>query len=745
MGKHNKKDPFATREAEKYDNPIPSREFIMQYLEQIEKPVMRDVIAKHFSLTSDEHLEALRRRLRAMERDKQVIFTRKKGFSLLSSKEILQGKVFAHADGFGFLAPEDGTDDLFLSYAEMRNIFHGDIVKAIVVGKDHRGKREGKITEIMERAYTLIVGRFKQKGEFAWVEPESKQINQQIIVPAEQQIEGLDNDAIVEVEILSYPQHNQPASGKIIKVLGQYMDAGVEIEIAVSNHHIPVDWPLAVEKESKQFSNKVPEYRKKAREDYRQHPFVTIDGEDARDFDDAVCCEKSSRGWRLWVAIADVSSYVKISSALDEEARTRGTSVYFPNRVIPMLPEVLSNGLCSLNPEVDRLCMVCEMQVDKRGNIIDYRFSKGVMRSHARLSYTQVAAMLKKGKTLFQEYASIYPYLQELHALFKAFHTAREKRGAIDFETTETQIIFSDNKKIEKIVPTERNVAHQIIEECMLAANVCTANFLLQHNIPILYRNHEKPGIEKFNDLRRYMQELGLKFKSKAPVAKEYAQFLDSVKGRNDYYLLQIMLLRSLSQAVYAADNVGHFGLSYDAYTHFTSPIRRYPDLLVHRAIKFVLSEKDRKEYHYSQAMMQELGDHCSMTERRADDATREVTSWLKCEYMLDKVGENFTGIISGVTHFGLFVILDDIYVEGLIHISNIGTDYYIYDEKRHLLYAEHSGKKFRLGEKITIKVAQVNLEDFKIDFVPVSEATVNIEKLTGRKKRSASKKYKRK
>jgi ribonuclease R len=513
----------------------------------------------------------------------------------------------------------------------------------------------------------------------------------------------------------------------------------MEIELAIRSHELPLEWPDEVEQEISILSTEVDESAKKGREDLRQLPLVTIDGADARDFDDAVYCEQSAKGWRLLVCIADVSSYVVPDSALDREAENRGNSVYFPDRVIPMLPEVLSNGLCSINPDVDRLCMACELFVNKKGEVDSYRFFEGVMRSHARLTYSQVADMLIEGDAkLCQQYAELLPHLHQLYALYQVLHKARRIRGAIDFDTTETRILFDEDKKVERIVPLVRNDAHRLIEECMLLANVAAARFLLKKKIPALYRNHEGPQEDKLSDLKEFLAELGLVLPGgDKPEAKDYAALLESVSERPDKHLIQTVLLRSLSQAMYGAENQGHFGLSFDAYTHFTSPIRRYPDLLVHRAIKHLISGGKPEEFEYSLSRLQGLGESCSCTERRADEATRDAVDWLKCEYMLDKVGEEFAGIITSVTSFGIFVELEEIYVDGLVHITALDNDYYHFDPVGHRLTGERSGKVYRLGDQIKIKVAAVNLDDRKIDFV--------LSDSEGGKERSSRAKSKRK
>jgi ribonuclease R len=521
---------------------------------------------------------------------------------------------------------------------------------------------------------------------------------------------------VVILEIMQQPNKHAQPIGRIVEVLGNYADPGMEIEIALRKHDLPYEFPNDVERQAKAISPTVAAADWAGREDIRNLPLVTIDGETARDFDDAVYCAPEKNGYRLVVAIADVSHYVQTGDALDREAILRGNSVYFPRRVIPMLPEELSNGLCSLNPQVDRLCMVCDMHVSSSGEIGKYRFYPSVMFSQARLTYTQVAEMLAEPDgTLAESNAKILPHLQNLYALFQLLLKARNKRGAIDFETIETQMIFTDQGKIERIIPVVRNDAHKLIEECMLAANVCAANFLQEHHHTVLYRIHEGPTPEKLDALREFMKEFGLQLTGDdEPQAADYSKLLKRIKGRPDAGLLQTVMLRSLRQAKYEPENVGHFGLGYDAYTHFTSPIRRYPDLLVHRAIKAVLQGKQYKPAQ----KWDELGDHCSMTERRADDATRDVEAWLKCFYMRDHLGSVFTGTVSAVTSFGMFVSLDDLYVEGLVHISELGKDYFQFDAAKHQLLGERTGQKYRLGDRVQVRVVKVDMENTKIDFL---------------------------
>jgi ribonuclease R len=713
-----KNDPFQKREEQKYENPIPSREFIMQLLDEAGQPLNRQQIAEMLDIEDEDQLEALRRRLRAMERDGQVIFNRRGGYALVSKMQLIRGRVIGHADGFGFLVADEGGDDLFLSAREMHSCLHGDRVLARVAGVDRRGRREAAIVEVLEHANEHVAGRYYYDNGVGFVVADNKRINQDILVPNDQAY-GAEDGQLVVVEIREYPSKHRQAMGRIIEILGDHMAPGMEIDMAIRSHDLPQAWSPMVEAESESLPAEVPEEAKQGRTDLRELSLVTIDGEDTMDFDDAVYCEPSGDGWRLIVAIADVSHYVESGSALDAEAWVRGNSVYFPGRVIPMLPEALSNGLCSINPKVDRLCMVCDMQISASGKLDDYSFYPGVMRSHARLTYNKVAGILiDEDVELREHYREQVPTLENLHMVFKLMLKQRQKRGAIDFDTTETKIVFGQHKKIEQIVPVQRNDAHRLIEECMLMANVATADFLQRHEIPIIYRVHEKPKLEKLTALREFLGELGLSLKGgDEPEAQDYAELMEQIKGRDDAHLIQTVMLRSMNQAIYSPDNRGHFGLAYKAYTHFTSPIRRYPDLLVHRAIRHILSGRPVDEFRYSMEEMLVMGEHCSMTERRADDATRDAMDWLKCEYMMDKVGQEFDGIITSVTGFGIFIELQDIYVEGLVHVTGLGNDYFQFDPSHHRMVGERTRKIYRLGDKVQVQVARVDLDEKKIDF----------------------------
>ncbi|WP_178161862.1 ribonuclease R [uncultured Haemophilus sp.] len=727
-----KADPNYQKELAKYGNPIPSRDYILQIIRENNTPMSREEILTALSIKSDEQQEAMRRRLRAMENDGQLVFTKRKRYALPEKLDLFKGMVIGHREGYGFLQVEGKKEDLFIPNHQMQRVMHGDFVLAQPAGVDRRGRREVRIVRVLESRKKQIVGRFFLENGFSYVVPDDSRIGRDILVPNEHR-NGARMGQVVVVELQERSASFTQPVGIITEILGDNMAKGMEVEIALRNHDIPHQFPSAVEKYVKKFTEEVPEEAKKGRVDLRNLPLVTIDGEDARDFDDAVYCEKSGKGWKLWVAIADVSYYVRLRSALDTEAYNRGNSVYFPNRVVPMLPEILSNGLCSLNPQVDRLCMVCEMHISAKGKLTDYRFYEAVMNSHARLTYTKVAAILDGDDELRTRYQGLVPHLEELHHLYQALLNARKQRGAIDFETIETKFIFNAMGRIDRIEPVVRNDAHKIIEECMILANIAAANFMEKHKEPALYRIHATPSEEKLTSFRAFLSECGLSLEGgMKPTTKDYAKLLlEQVKDRPDHELIQTMLLRSLSQAVYHADNIGHFGLALEEYAHFTSPIRRYPDLTLHRGIKYLLAKEkgakrkttDTGGYHYSFDEMDLLGDHCSMTERRADDATREVADWLKCEYMQDHVGAEFSGVISSVTGFGLFVRLDDLFIDGLVHISTLDNDYYQFDAAKQRLIGENSGMIYRLGDKVKIRVVAVHLEQKMVDFSLVESA----------------------
>jgi ribonuclease R len=738
-----------------YSYNIPSREEILGILRTASEPYDAEQLAVALNVKPEE-MDGLARRLTAMERDGQIKPDRRGRYQLTHHSNFIEGRVSGHRDGYGFLIPEDGGDDIFLSEKEMQKVLHGDRVQVRIVGTDKRGRPEGTIVEVVDRANTHVIGRLLNENGVWIVAPEDKRIGQDLLLA------GSPGKArtgqVVSVELVEQPSRYTQPVGKIAEVLGDIDDPGMEIEIAVRKYGVPHEFSEAAKKQASKLPGEVRDADLEDRVDLRDVPLVTIDGEDARDFDDAVYCEPvkigRSNGYRLIVAIADVSHYVKPNDALDVDALERSTSVYFPRRVIPMLPEKLSNGLCSLNPEVDRLVLVCDAVITAKGDVKAYQFYPAVMHSAARLTYTEVAAILAntKGPEAAKR-AGLVPHLLHLNEVFHALLKARQARGAIDFETTETYIVCNAAGKIEQILPRTRNDAHRLIEECMLAANVCAADLLKRFDHPGVFRVHAGPTKEKLNQIRTFLRQVGLTLGGgDSPTAADYAELLPKIKARPDAALLQTMLLRSMQQAVYSPDNIGHFGLSYEAYVHFTSPIRRYPDLLTHRAIKAILQGKrydprgidtsqlntmlspsarkayakdkseGKKKNEADLAVWEALGLHCSSNERRADEASRDVEAWLKCYFIRDKLGEEFTGTISGVAPFGIFVQLDTLYIEGMVHVTELGADYFQYDEIRHELRGERTGIRYQLADRVTVQVSRVDLDARKIDLRLVEE-----------------------
>jgi ribonuclease R len=682
----------------------PARD-ILHALELAGEPLTPKELAKRLRVHRQEHA-AFEKALATLESGGQIVRNRTGALLVAKRIAVVAGRIEGHPDGHGFLRPDDGGPQVFLPPAEMRQVLHGDRAAVRIVGRDNRDRPTGVIVEVLERGKRRIVGRLHSDHGVTFLVPEDRRIAQDILVPKGEEGRAKLGE-VVTVDLIAHPSKHAQPMGRVAEVLGHYADSGMEIEIAVRKFDLPHEFSKRAQAAARAMPEAVRAEDLAGRKDLRELEFVTIDGETAKDFDDAVFCRPEGKGFRLWVAIADVSHYVRHGEALDAEARERGTSVYFPRRVIPMLPEKLSNGLCSLNPEVDRLAMVCEMAIGPKGEIARYEFYNAVFRSKARLTYTQVWAQISGNKASEN--------IKNLYAVYKVLAEERHRRGAIDFETVETRMIFDAKGKIEKIVAEPRNEAHRLIEECMLAANVSAGDYIARHEHPVLYRVHDVPAEEKVRALRDFLAELGLQLPGgEIPRPKDYAELLERIRKRPDFTLLQTILLRSLKQAVYSPANAGHFGLAFDAYVHFTSPIRRYPDLLVHRVIKALLAKKT-----YSGVDWEALGRHCSETERRADDASRDVENWLKCFYMRDHVGKIFEGTITGVTPFGLFVTLDNYFVDGLVHISELGRDYFQFDATRHALLGERTGKRFRLADRMKVKLVRVDLDSRKIDLVP--------------------------
>ena len=707
-----------------YKHPIPSPNKLIDFLTEAGKPLKADAIQKEFGLKGQRMRALLVDRLHAMVRAGQILENRRGEYCLTAKLDLVTGTVSGHRDGFGFVVRDDGeSDDVYLSARQMRSLFDGDRVAIRVTGLDRRGRAEGELVDVLERGTREIAGQFIRERGIGLVVPDNSRISHRILIPKGEAGNAKAGDMVV-VDILDYPSRVEQATGRIVTVIGQPGEKGIATDIAIHSHAIPFKWPQAVLHEIEKYGTEVPTTAKQGRTDLRDVDLVTIDGADARDFDDAVFCEKSANGWRLLVAIADVSHYVNIGSELDKEATRRGTSVYFPDRVVPMLPEILSNGLCSLNPKVDRLGMVCEMQVSGDGKVTRSTFYEAVMRSKARLTYGQVSAFLT-GESKDSVPKGLQSSISELHRLYGAFATARAQRGAIEIDLPQTKFKLNKDGEIDRIEVVPRNDAHRLIEECMIAANVEAAKFLKQHRIAGLYRVHPKPDPDRFNDLRLYLVSLGLKVAHPDHVEpRHFTQLIEQIKGRPDSAAITMAMLRSLTHAEYSPKNVGHFGLALESYAHFTSPIRRYPDLLVHRAIRHIVRGGKAGAYDYAPKEMERLGAITSAHEKRAEEATRDVEAWLKCQYMEGHLGEEFDGVITGVTNFGLFVQITELMTDGLVHVTSLDNDYYQYDAGSQRLVGERSRKTYSLGEPMRVRVQRVDMETRKIDFRPVDSET---------------------
>lgn len=700
-----------------YEHPIPGRNALLDYLSEAGKPQKADAILTAFGLKGQRMRSQLVDRLGGMVRSGQIIENRRKEYCLTEKLQLVAGTVSAHRDGYGFVIPDDGETDVYLSAREMRPLFNGDRVAIKIVGVDRRGKPEGELVEVLDRGLREVAGQFIRERGIGVVIPDNPKIAHRILI-GKGDAGGARPGQIVVAEIIDFPTKVEQATGKIIEVIGTPGQKGIATDIAIHSHGIPTQWPKDVRDQARKFGAKVPTPAKRGRVDLRDTDLVTIDGEDARDFDDAVYCEPHGDGWRLIVAIADVAHYVDYQSPLDREAIVRGTSVYFPDRVVPMLPEVLSNGLCSLNPKVDRLCMVCDMRISGKGKVTHAEFVEGLMRSKARLTYTEVSAFIDGDLKAVPE--SLHKSVRNLHVLYQALANARGRRGAIELDLPQVKFELNKGGEIERIRALMRNDAHKLIEECMIAANVEAAKFLARNRIQGLYRVHAKPDVERFEELRRYLVSLGLKVPHPEHVEpKQFNNLLKEVKGRPDSAAISMQMLRSLTHAEYTPENIGHFGLALDSYAHFTSPIRRYPDLLVHRAIKHIASGGRPGKYHYDRQAMVRLGAITSAHERRAEEATRDVEAWLKCQYMADRIGDVYDGVVTGVTNFGLFVQIRDLMIDGLVHVTSLPNDYYQFDAGRQQLVGERTGRTFSLGDEMRVLVQRVDMEARKIDFRP--------------------------
>ena len=710
-------DPEFAEQLSKYENPIPSRGALLTFLTKEKKILSLDKIANKIGIENDEQFEGLRRRLNAMINEGSLFINRKRGYGVRDKTDLIKGVVQAHADGFGFLVSPELEKDGFILPREMRKVMDGDTVLASIQPGRRKNKEEAFIVEVLERAHKTLVGKFFHKQGQGIVQPDNNSIDD-IIIPSGNEATANDGD-FVTVLINEYPNHHRPAIGEVIAILGQKLNSRLAMELTMAAANLPNEWPEGFDSVVSYIPSKVTdEDLTEDVVDIRNLPLVTIDGEDARDFDDAVYAEKNDKGWRLIVAIADVSKYVPANSELDKEAFNRGTSVYFPGKVIPMLPLEISNGICSLNPQVDRMCMVCDMLINKQGEIKKHRFYRAVMHSHARITYKQCWKYLDKKVKQDNWHEKVPQALNTMNDLYKTMMLEKNQRGAITFNSSDVFISIDKEGQVSGITPYTRNDAHKLIEAFMIAANICAAQFVEKHKVPAAYRVHDTPPERKLTDLQAFLQSLGIKPNFSDPVEpKDFEKIINQIQDRDDVNLIESVLLRSQALASYEAENGGHFGLALKHYAHFTSPIRRYPDLMIHRAIEYIVKTNKPKKYIYSPQKASEMASQCSITERRAETASRDVDARLKCMYMEQFIGEEMTGIVSGVTHFGLFVTLDNIMVDGLIHVTSLPNDYYHHESIQHKLVGERSGHKFQLADKLKIKVAAVSIDDRKIDF----------------------------
>ena len=702
---------------ERYRHPVPDRQAVLDALEAADRPLDFDALVEQFNIQGRRQHKALAEVLSRMLHSGQVLLNRREEYCLAERLQLVTGVVQGHRDGYGFLVPDDGSERLYLAPRAMQPLMHADRVSGKRARETRRGP-EGTVLDILERAHTEVAGRYIRERGIGLVVPDNPRLTQRLLVPPGAHGKAQPGNMVI-AKILDYPAQDELATASISRVLGDPDREGMPTDLAIHAHGIPHRWPRAVREAASAFATTVPTRAKQGRVDLRKTPLVTIDGADARDFDDAVYAERKGDGWRLLVAIADVAHYVTPGSAIDKEALKRATSVYFPDRVVPMLPEVLSNGLCSLNPKVDRLCMVCDLVIDASGKVVRSKFYDAVMRSHARLTYSEVHAFLSTDTRTRSMTPLVTDSLRQLHALYRAFAKRRRARGAIELELPQLRIRMNDQGEVERIAALPRNDAHKLIEECMIAANVEAARFITRKKIPGLFRVHARPDEERFEAFRQHMLELGFKVPHAAhPRPGELRKLMSGVQDRPDAFAINMALLRSFAHAEYTPDNIGHFGLALDAYAHFTSPIRRYPDLMVHRAIRHMTQGGKPRAFEYDAGTMTRLGKLTSERERRAEDATREVEALLKCQYMARHLGERFSGLVSGVTHFGLFVQIGELQVDGLVHVSSLGSDYFEHEPERHRLVGSRTGKVYQLGDTLEVIVNRVDLEARQIDFV---------------------------
>ncbi len=713
------RDPLAEREAARYEHPIPSRMALLEWLRKQGQVLKGEHIAEGLGLIEDRDRQALDKRLAAMVRDGQLLLNRRGGFAVVAKLDLKRGTVIGHADGFGFCKPDEGGDDLFLPPKEMKAVLHGDRVLVALHSVDARGRQVGTIVEVLERANNSLVGRFMVDRGLSLVVPDHKRIHHEVLIPPGAEGQAKNGDRVV-VNITAHPERHRQPVGEVVEVLGDRLSPALAIELSVRAANLPSAWPDGALADAEAVPDRVTDAEIQGREDLRDLELVTIDGEDARDFDDAVYCEPRRQGWRLVVAIADVSHYVQVDTDLDVEARMRSTSAYFPGRVIPMLPERLSNGICSLNPDVERLVMVCDMSVNLEGKVTRSRFYPAVMRSHARLTYNRVWSLLSgDAQPTGAERGWLKPRLNALHALYQALARARRERGALDFDSREYKFQFAADGSIGDVIVVERNPAHLIIEECMIAANVEAAKHLLKHKMPAPFRVHEAPTSSRLDDLAKFLADLGLvlhRDESQPISPLDFADLITRIQERPDRAVIQTVLLRSQNLAVYQCKNAGHFGLALSAYAHFTSPIRRYPDLMVHRAIRHVFNGGTRADFEFDGEAVEQIAQGASAADRRAEEASRDAIERLKCLHLARRIGDQMDGMIAGVTSFGLFVELLETGASGLIHVTQLPNDYYHFDAMRHRLVGERGKRVFQLGQAVKVRVLAVDPEERKID-----------------------------